>query len=274
MSLSSFATFRHPLGFARSPLFVHSGRLLFFELAHSPAFFCLFCTRHHSAEGLRTYFEQFGIVNSCNIMRDNETKRSRGFGFLTFADAASVAAVMARDHYLDGKNIDPKRAVPRSEAAKSDKLFVRALPQTCTQESFRAYWRNFGQISDATLMMDKETGRHRGFGFVNYENAEAVEKVLSSGPHVMDGVTLEVKRAQTKSDNQNNQGNNMGNNRGGSFNNGGNNMPYRPAPMGGMGMGGPPPMGGNMGPNMGGPPGGAAGAPFDPQAMAKFFQQM
>lgn len=234
---------------------------------------------------MRTYFEQFGVVNACNIMRDNETKRSRGFGFLTFADASSVAAVMARDHYLDGKNIDPKRAVPRSEAAKSDKLFVRALPQTCTQESFRAYWRNFGQISDATLMMDKETGRHRGFGFVNYENSEAVEKVLSSGPHVMDGQTLEVKRAATKADGNNqggnmggNHGNNMGNNnnRGGNFN-GGPNMPYRPAPMGGMGggmgmggMGGPggPPMGGNMG----GPPGGAA--PFDPQAMAKFFQQM
>jgi RNA-binding protein Musashi len=207
-------------------------------------------------------------------MRDNETKRSRGFGFLTFADASSVAAVMARDHYLDGKNIDPKRAVPRSEAAKSDKLFVRALPPTCTQESFRAYWRNFGQISDATLMMDKETGRHRGFGFVNYENSEAVEKVLSSGPHVMDGVTLEVKRAQTKSDNQNNQGG-MGGNRGNFNNNNNNNMPYRPAPMGGMGGGmgmGGPPMGGNMAGGMGGPPGGAA--PFDPQAMAKFFQQM
>jgi len=218
-------------------------------------------------------------------MRDNETKRSRGFGFLTFADASSVAAVMARDHYLDGKNIDPKRAVPRSEAAKSDKLFVRALPATCTQESFRAYWRNFGQISDATLMMDKETGRHRGFGFVNYENSDAVEKVLSSGPHVMDGQTLEVKRAQTtndKNNNNNNNGNNhqqqqqhgMNNNRGNMGINGPN-MPYRPAPMGNMGpnmaMGGP-----SMGPNMGGAgmggPGGAA--PFDPQAMAKFFQQM
>lgn len=64
---------------------------------------------------------------------------------------------------------------------------MRALPQTCTQESFRSYWRQFGPITDATLMMDKETGRHRGFGFVNYETREAVEKVLQSGPHYMDG---------------------------------------------------------------------------------------
>lgn len=36
-------------------------------------------------------------------------------------------------------------------------------------------------------MMDKETGRHRGFGFVNYELKETVDKVLNNGPHYMDG---------------------------------------------------------------------------------------
>lgn len=39
-------------------------------------------------------------------------------------------------------------------------------------------------------MMDKETGRHRGFGFVNYERREDVDKVLQSGPHYMDGAMV------------------------------------------------------------------------------------
>uniref|UniRef100_A0A0K3CPR4 RRM domain-containing protein n=1 Tax=Rhodotorula toruloides TaxID=5286 RepID=A0A0K3CPR4_RHOTO len=143
-------------------------------------------------ETLKMYFEQFGPITHCTIMRDSETGRSRGFAFLTFENPSSVNAVMAREHHLDGKTIDPKRAIPRSETAKTDKLFVRALPATCTQESFRQFWRQFGPITDATLMMDKETGRHRGFGFVNYETREAVEKVLNSGPHYMDGQMVRV----------------------------------------------------------------------------------
>lgn len=95
--------------------------------------------------------------------------------------------LMSISPFDDVPQIDPKRAIPRTEGAKTDKLFVRSIPNSCTQESFRAYWREFGLITDATLMMDKESGRHRGFGFVNYENLEAVEKVLSTGPHLMDG---------------------------------------------------------------------------------------
>lgn len=55
--------------------------------------------------GLKTYFEQFGPVTHCTIMRDGETQRSRGFAFLTFAQASSVNAVMTREHYLDGKTV-------------------------------------------------------------------------------------------------------------------------------------------------------------------------
>ncbi|KAK4052335.1 hypothetical protein OIO90_004416 [Microbotryomycetes sp. JL221] len=182
------------------------------------------------------------------IMRDAETGRSRGFAFLTYEDPKSVDAVLSkgREHFLDGKLIDPKRAVPRHEAQKSDKLFVRALPATCTPDSFTAHWRQFGNVTDATLMMDKETGRHRGFGFVNYDSRETVEKVLAAAPHYMDGQLLEVKRAQTKGEARRpdygvNTNQFMMNN-------------AAPGPV--------------MNPH-----GPAAGA-FDPQAMSKMFSQM
>jgi len=56
-------------------------------------------------ENLKKYFEQFGIVSECMIMKDAITKRSRGFGFITFSNADSVDKVLELSkHILDEKN--------------------------------------------------------------------------------------------------------------------------------------------------------------------------
>jgi RNA-binding protein Musashi len=123
-------------------------------------------------------------------MRDPNTGRSRGFAFLTFADPASVNNVMAREHFLHGKAIDPKRAIPRSEQQKTEKLFVRSIPPGVTQESFRDYFTQFGRVIDSTLMMDRDMKSHRGFGFVTYENEKGVEEVLRMAPHELLGQTV------------------------------------------------------------------------------------
>ena len=57
----------------------------------------------NSEESMRAYFEQFGEITECTVMRENQTGRSRGFGFLTFKDPKCVKAVMVKEHILDGK---------------------------------------------------------------------------------------------------------------------------------------------------------------------------
>ncbi|GLD47017.1 RNA-binding protein Musashi homolog 2 isoform X1, partial [Lates japonicus] len=57
-----------------------------------------------SPDSLRDYFSKFGEIRECMVMRDPTTKRSRGFGFATFTDAASVDKVLAQQHHeLDSK---------------------------------------------------------------------------------------------------------------------------------------------------------------------------
>ena len=56
----------------------------------------------------------------------------------------------------------------------------------------------FGRVIDATLMMDKDTGRPRGFGFVTFDGEEAVDRALSQ-PLQIYGKPMEVKRAQPRS---------------------------------------------------------------------------
>lgn len=58
-------------------------------------------------ENLKKYFETFGPVSECMIMKDAITKRSRGFGFITFSDAASVDKVLeVEKHVLDEKTVN------------------------------------------------------------------------------------------------------------------------------------------------------------------------
>ncbi|KAM0285678.1 hypothetical protein ACHAQH_001384 [Verticillium albo-atrum] len=148
-------------------------------------------------QSLRDYFSQFGEVVECTVMRDSTTGRSRGFGFLTFKDAKTVNIVMVKEHFLDGKIIDPKRAIPRDEQEKTSKIFVGGVSQETTDQEFKDYFAQFGRVVDATLMMDKDTGRPRGFGFVTFESEEGVDACLKTHLEIH-GKPIEVKKAQPR----------------------------------------------------------------------------
>ncbi|KAF8422677.1 hypothetical protein EV426DRAFT_574986 [Tirmania nivea] len=149
-------------------------------------------------ESLKNYFSQFGEVTECTVMRDGTTGRSRGFGFLTFKDPKTVNIVMVKEHYLDQKIIDPKRAIPRDEQEKTSKIFVGGVSQEATETDFREYFMQFGRVLDATLMMDKDTGRPRGFGFVTFDSEGAVENALNHPNLEIMGKAIEVKKAQPR----------------------------------------------------------------------------
>ncbi|KAK4792128.1 hypothetical protein SAY86_022563 [Trapa natans] len=62
----------------------------------------------------KQYFEQFGTVNDMVVMYDHNTKRPRGFGFITYDSEESVDKVLLNTfHELNGKTVEVKRAVPK-----------------------------------------------------------------------------------------------------------------------------------------------------------------
>ncbi|KAI8059754.1 hypothetical protein BDF21DRAFT_141113 [Thamnidium elegans] len=150
-------------------------------------------------ESLRQYFSQFGPVLDCTVMRDPTTQRSRGFGFLTMKENSDIDKIVNQtDHHLDGKRIDPKRAIPRDEQDKTEKIFVGGISPEVNEEEFKEFFTQFGTVIDATLMMERDTGRPRGFGFVTFESSNGVEEALKNPNLSIKDKTIEVKKAMPK----------------------------------------------------------------------------
>lgn len=143
---------------------------------------------------LRDHFSRYGSVVDAVVLQWPDG-RSRGFGYVTFADAASAQAALKTEHQVGGRQVDVKRAVPGT-----NKIFVGGLPQCATAGELREYFESFGVVSDAVVMMDPTTNRSRGFGFICFlpgqEGSAAVAAALEKyQDHRLRGKWIEVKSA-------------------------------------------------------------------------------
>lgn len=66
---------------------------------------------------LRGVFEEYGQVDSCRIVTDRETRRSKGFGFVEMPDdkAAQKAIAELNEAELEGRKLIVKESLPREE---------------------------------------------------------------------------------------------------------------------------------------------------------------
>lgn len=82
----------------------------------------------------------------------------------------------------------------------SKKLFVGGLSWGTDDSMFRDAFTPFGAITEAKVIMDRETGRSRGFGFVTFSSdADADRAVRELDGKDLDGRTIRVNEAQERS---------------------------------------------------------------------------
>jgi len=79
------------------------------------------------------------------------------------------------------------------------KLFVGNLPFTATEDSLRALFAPHGTVETIALITDRDTGRPRGFGFIEMANADASRAMQALDGKDFEGRTLKVNEAQQKS---------------------------------------------------------------------------
>lgn len=78
------------------------------------------------------------------------------------------------------------------------KIYVGNLPFTATEDAVRTLFAQHGTVESVALMTDRETGRPRGFGFVEMSRADAAKAIQNLNGHDMGGRPLRVNEAQDK----------------------------------------------------------------------------
>ena len=77
------------------------------------------------------------------------------------------------------------------------KLIVRNLARTTTQESLNALFTDIGSVQSCSVVMDKATGKSKGFAFVEMpKNGEAKLAIAKLNNIELDGVKIRVKKAE------------------------------------------------------------------------------
>lgn len=85
-----------------------------------------------------------------------------------------------------------------STPLRTTKIFVGGLHYDSNDQSLYNYFSKFGKLSSYQIMVNKDTNKSRGFGFVTFEDKEVAEKVLKTRLHFIDNKEVEVKEAIPK----------------------------------------------------------------------------
>ena len=159
-------------------------------------------------KALHDTFAAFGNILSCKVAQD-EHGNSKGYGFVHYetAEAATNAIKAVNGMLLNEKKVYVGHHMPKKDRmskfeemkANFTNIYVKNVDPTATDEEFGELFKKYGQITSASLAHDNETGKSRGFGFVNFiRHEDAATAVDELNDRDFKGQKLYVGRAQKK----------------------------------------------------------------------------
>lgn len=147
---------------------------------------------------MKSEFEQFGTIVGARVATDRDTGKSRGFGHVEFETVEAAKAAFARDGTeIDGRAVKVNSAAQgksfnaqtpqkaggnsgykaKNEGAEpTQTLFVGNLPWSVTEDQLWETFGEFGSVSAIRLPTDRETGKVKGFGYIEYGSLEDAQK--------------------------------------------------------------------------------------------------
>ncbi|KAF0898384.1 hypothetical protein E2562_007226 [Oryza meyeriana var. granulata] len=158
------------------------------------------------SEGLAQLFDQAGVVEIAEVIYNRETGQSRGFGFVTMStvEEADKAIEMLNRYDISGRLLNVNRAAPRGsrvertprQFAPAFRAYVGNLPWQVDDTRLLQLFSEHGEVVNASVVYDRESGRSRGFGFVSMASKEELDDAISAlDGQELDGRPLRVNVA-------------------------------------------------------------------------------
>eukprot|EP00798_Chlamydomonas_sp_ICE-L_P024261 gene24261-9862_t len=162
-----------------------------------------------TSDRLKGYFENYGVVREAFISINPTNGKPRGFGFVTFESPEVAKKVIAvAKHTIDRREVEAKESFAKEEqssssqdcsdgnSTKNKKLFVGGLAPAVDENVLREHFETYGPVGSAEVILDHDSKRPRGFGFVTFVNDESLEKVFELGTmHTILEKQVEIKVA-------------------------------------------------------------------------------
>nr|XP_061794732.1 RNA-binding protein 45-like isoform X2 [Nerophis lumbriciformis] len=138
----------------------------------------LVTSRSVTEDELRDRFSQFGDIQGIWVVKDKQTKESKGICYIKFAKSSQACLAMEEMHgevLLDEKKpIKVFIAQSRSSSSHRDvedeeltRIFVM-IPKTFSEEDLKNTFKEYGDIEYCVIIKNKTTGESKGLGYVRY----------------------------------------------------------------------------------------------------------
>jgi len=79
-----------------------------------------------------------------------------------------------------------------------NKIFVGSLPWSINNDSLKELFSKYGEVTEAVVIMDRETQKSKGFGFVTFATPESAQKALEMSGQEVDGRAIVVNIAKPR----------------------------------------------------------------------------
>jgi nucleolin len=146
-----------------------------------------------NSEDLQDAFKEFGDFEECFVVTNKATGESRGFGFVVYQDKSTAERAIEGMNgvSLDGRAIRVALSKPKGWASKREEtgstLYIGNLGYDTSDEQLRAELEKCGELSDVTVVTDRETGSSRGFAFATFLNPDDAQRAIEQ----MDGIEID-----------------------------------------------------------------------------------